>query len=284
MSFTATTINSDKAWAPDVTAVAPVDSVPDALILKCSTVSGSIEGDEPSLRVAFVDDDEAQFTAEGDTIPEGEPTLSEVLVHTAKVTQLVRLSSEQWLQTNTATQLSQSVSRAITRRANIAFVAEAAPSGPAVAPVAGLLNTSGIVNGGAVAADLDTLVDLVATLQANLSVPSHILTDPFGWAELRKLKTGASYNSSLLGAGTDDAVPMLLSLPVIVDPSMTPFSGLVIDRNAIVSAVGAVKIATSEHQYFSSDSVLLRATWRFGHVVVRPDRIGKFTITDTEGS
>ena len=38
-------------------------------------------------------------------------------------------------------------------------------------------------------------------------------------------------------------------------------------------------IATSEHQYFSSDSVVLRATWRIGHVVVRPDRIGTFDIT-----
>lgn len=279
MAFTATTVNSDKAWAPDVTTFAPVDAVPDALILQCSTVSGQIDGDAPALRVAFVDDDEAQFTAEGDSIPEGEPVLAERLVHTAKVTQLVRLSNEQWHQTNTATQLSKSVSRAITRRANVAFVAEAAPVGPAVAPVAGLLNTSGIVNGGAVVDNLDSLVDLIAQLEDNLSTPSHILVDPLGWGELRKFKTATSYNQSLLGAGTSDAARMLLSLPVIVDPAVSDYTGLVVDSHAVVSAVGAVKVATSEHQYFSSDSVLLRATWRFGHVVVRPDRIGKFTIT-----
>ncbi|MBB3604531.1 hypothetical protein FHT40_004209 [Mycolicibacterium sp. BK556] len=111
----------------------------------------------------------------------------------------------------------------------------------------------------------------------------HILVDPLGWGELRKLKTASSYNSSLIGAGTTDAARMLLSLPVIVDPAVTDYTGLVIDKRAIVSAVGPVKIATSEHQYFSSDSVLLRATWRFGHVVVRPERLGKFAITP-EGS
>jgi HK97 family phage major capsid protein len=283
MAFTATTVNSDKAWAPDVTAFAPVDVVPEALILQCSTVSGEVVGDEPSLRVAYVDDDEAQFTAEGDIIPEGEPTLAEVLVHTAKVTQLVRLSSEQWSQQSTAVQLSESVSRAITRRSNVAFVAEAVPVGPAVAPVAGLVNVSGIINGGPVSTDLDALVDLIARLEDNLSVPTHILLDPLGWGELRKFKLATSYNQSLLGAGTSDAARMLLSLPVIVDPAVPDYSGIVLDRNAIVSATGAIKVATSEHQYFSSDSVLLRATWRFGHVVVRPDRIGKFTITP-EGS
>src|SRR5437660_12582540 len=110
MAHTATTVNSAKAWAPDITTFAPVDSVPDALILQCSTVSGEVDGDEPTMRVAYVDDDQAQFTAEGSEIPEGDPVLAEVLVHTAKVTQLVRLSNEQWNQANTANQLAQSVS------------------------------------------------------------------------------------------------------------------------------------------------------------------------------
>ena len=36
-------------------------------------------------------------------------------------------------------------------------------------------------------------------------------------------------------------------------------------------------VATNEATYFTSDSIALRAT-RTGHVVVRPQRIGKFTI------
>jgi hypothetical protein len=56
------------------------------------------------------------------------------------------------------------------------------------------------------------------------------------------------------------------------------YTGLVVDRNAVVSAVGQVKVANSEHAAFAADSVLLRATWRIGHVGVRPNRIGVFTI------
>ena len=44
--------------------------------------------------------------------------------------------------------------------------------------------------------------------------------------------------------------------------------------------------STGRHQsdrYFDSDSVALRCTWRAGHAVVRPDRIGSFAVT-TAGS
>ncbi|MDW5610007.1 MULTISPECIES: phage major capsid protein [Mycolicibacterium] len=280
MTFLVSTPSSDAAHRPDGYTFAPGDVVPNALILGCSTVAGEIEGDAPALRVAFVDDDEAQFTAEGDPIPEAEPDLAEVLVYTAKVTQLVRITSEQFAQTNTATQLSESVARALTRRANTAFVAEPAPVAPAAAPSAGLVETAGIIDGGALVDSLDVLTDLVALLQDNLAVPSAILVDPLGWGELRKLKVGTSYNQTLLGAGTSDAEQRLLGLPVIVDPAVPDYTGLVVDQRAVVSAVGPIKVATSEHEYFSSDSVLLRATWRFGHVVVRPNRIGKFSIVE----
>ena len=183
----------------------------------------------------------------------------------------MRLSNEQYGQSGTAGQLATSVARAVTRRSDLAFVAE-------TGPLLGVLNAVGIVAGGVVTGSLDHLVDLIATLQSNLSTPSHILVDPIGWGALRKLKTGTAYNSTLLGAGTEDAVQMLLSLPVLVNPAVPPLTGLVIDRTAIVSASGGLQVATSLERYFESDSVALRATWRSGHQVVRPNRIGKFTI------
>ena len=39
-------------------------------------------------------------------------------------------------------------------------------------------------------------------------------------------------------------------------------------------------ISTSEHQYFSSDSIALRATWRIGWNIVRPNWVGKFLMTE----
>ncbi|KHO18645.1 phage major capsid protein [Mycolicibacterium setense] len=281
---TQTTATSQYAWRPDQTTFHAADVIPEALILQTSTVSGQIDGDQPSLHVAYVDDADAEFVAEAAEIDESDPAMSEVVVHTGKISQLVRLSREQWYQEGTAIQLRKSVSRAIIKRADQAYLAQVVPTPPAVQPPAGLLNIAGVVDGGDVSSDLDTLVDLVAELQAAGSIPSHIVVDPVGWAELRKLKTGTDYNSSLLGAGTTDAKPMLLGLPVLINRWASPYTGLVIDKTAVVSAVGDVKIAASEHTYFSSDSVALRATWRIGWNVVRPQRIGQFSIAGGGGS
>lgn len=277
---TETTVNSAKAWSPDVTAFAPADAIPDALILSTSTVTGRIEGDEPAVRVAYVDDAAATFVAEAATISEADPTLSEVLVHTGKVAQLVRLSREQYGQDRTAEMLAQSVRRAVTKKANEAYLAQAAPVSPAVTPPAGLVNVTGIESGGAVAADLDVLVDLIATLEGNGATPSHILLAPDAWASLRKFKTATGSAQSLLGAGTTDATKSLLDLPVIVTSALSTGSGLVIDKTAVVSAVGDVQLAVSDQVYFDSDSIGVRCTFRFGANVVHPDRIGKFTVTD----
>jgi hypothetical protein len=126
-------------------------------------------------------------------------------------------------------------------------VAEANPT-PAAAPAAGLVNVSGTVAGDIVSGSLDSLVDLIAVLQNNDAQPPHILLDPLGWAQFRKLKTGETYNSTLLGAGTTDAQQLLLSLPVIVDKAVPDFTGIVVDRNAVVSAVGTPQVATSVDQ------------------------------------
>ncbi|SDU43139.1 phage major capsid protein [Gordonia westfalica] len=277
-----TTITSAKAWSPDLTAVPPADAVPDALILETSTVSGTIEGDAPAVRVQYVDDATASFTAEGVTIDEANPGLSEALVHTGKVAQIIRLSREQFAQPNASELLSASVARAVTKAGNTAYIAQAAPTSPAVTPPAGLLNIPGIVNGGAVADSLDGLVDLLATLAGNGADPSHIVLSPTAWASLRKFKTAADYNTSLLGTGATDAQKFLLDLPVLVTPAAPSGSGLVIDKTAVVSAVGNVEVSISEHAYFAADSIAVRCIWRFGANVVKPNRIGKFTVTAPE--
>ncbi len=275
-----TSSSADKAWAPDIQAFAPDQVIPDALVLNTTTVSGEVNGDEPAVRVAYVDDATAQFSAEAATIPEAEPGLSEVLVHTAKVTQLIRISREQYQAAGTANLLSASARRAVIREANRAFLAQPAPTAPAVAPAAGLLNITGLFNGGTITDNLDVLTDGIATLEGNEAVPTHIIAAPDAWGWLRKFKTATSSNESLLGAGTNDADRRLLDLPVLVTPSMPSGRLAVVDRTAIVSAVGAVQVATSTDVFFTSDSIGLRVTFRFGANVVRPERIGLFTVTN----
>lgn len=273
-----TTNDAAYPWRPDTEFFPAADVVPQALILQASTIGGEVNGDAPSLRVGYVNDDDATFTAEGVAPADSDPELSEVTVYTAKIQQNVEMSNEQFSQEQTAGQLAQSVSRALVKRADQAFISQAAPVGPAVAPPAGLLNIAGTVTGGTVSGSLDELVDLLAELEDNGATPSHILVGPYAWAALRKLKTATDSNQSLVGAGVTDAAKMLLSLPVIVNRHVTPGTGLVVDSSALVSAVGPVNIATSEHAAFRSDSTVIRATWRIGWNAVRPERIGKFAI------
>ncbi len=72
---------------------------------------------------------------------------------------------------------------------------------------------------------LDALTDLVAEIQGNNGQPTHILLAPDAWGELRKLKIGTDYNSTLLGAGVADAELRLLGIPVIVNPAVPSLSG-----------------------------------------------------------
>lgn len=272
-----TTAVADYPWRPDSTFFSPPDVIPDALLLQASTVAGSIEGDTPSVRVAFVTDAEsAAYVNESVAITDDAPDLDEVVLHAKRISRLVTLSAQQYRQEQTAAQVSQSVARDIVQKADNAFLGDASNQ-----PSTGLLNVTGVVDGGEVADNLDALVDLIATLENNGARPSSIIVDPKTWANLRKLKVGGvATNESLLGAGVTDAVPMLLSLPVLRSRWLPANTGLVADRTQIVSAVGPVEVAVSEHAAFTSHAVVMRATWSVGWAVVRPDRLGKFTVDD----
>ena len=273
---TETTLNSATAWSPDVQAFAPAEVIPDALILRTSTVAGRVEGDEPALRVAWINDASAAFSAEGTDIPEADPGLDETLVYTGKISQLVRISREQWTQERTPEMLSDSVRRAVIKRANAAYLSQPAPVDPAVSPPAGLLNVAGIVAGGTLGANLDVIVDAIADIEGASGMASQIITDPVTWAAISKLKSSTSSEVPLIGApGTDAVVRSLMGVPVIVDAAIAAGTLLVVDSTAIASAVGDVRVNSSEHAYFTSDSIGLMCTWRIGWNVVDPDRIVK---------
>lgn len=273
------TTNSAKAWAPDVKMFAPQDILPESLLFQTSTVLGTVDGDAPVARVAYVDNDGAQFTAEGDEIPEDHPALNEVLVHTGKVTQLLRISNELWEQDGTDNALSLSVQAAIVEKANEAYLSQPQPASPVMVPPPGLLNVPGIMElETPVAANLDGLIDLLALLEVSKAHPSHIILSPLAWASLSKFKTKSDSAETLLGAGLNAGERRLLGLPVITSPYMPGKTGMVIDKNAVVSAAGPVRVAQSEHAFFTRDSLALRATFRFGQTVVRPNRVARFTV------
>lgn len=276
----ATIKTSNEAWAPNLSVIPAADALPEALILNHSSVLGAIEGDQPSMRVGYVSEGSAVFTAEAATIAESNPTLSEAVVWTGKLAQLAAISREQFEQQQAANQLAMSLSRSLISAADKAFLSQAAPTSPATAPPAGIANVSGLESLGTVQGSLDALIDGIAELEDNGAVPSAIIVSPTAWATLSKMKTASGSNVTLLGAGIEAGSRQILGIPVVVTGKLTGSNGLVIDRSAIVSAVSPLEVAVSEHHLFDADSIAVRGIWRIGWTVVRPSRIGKFVTAE----
>jgi len=274
------TTNSARAFSPDVQWIQPLDAIPTALLLQCATHVGTVEGDAPAVRVGYITDDNAAFVNEGAIIPASEDKLDEILIYTRKLAKLSALSKEQ---AATATEgIGTTLQRAITRGADAAFVNQAPAAAGATGVGPGLLHTVGATTlDAAVLENLDPLVDLIAELETNYAKPSHILMAPKTWAAMRRIKALPGGAASLLGAGTNDAVPLLLGLPVIVTPAMPVGKGIVLDKSDVAAAYGEVEMALSEHSLFARDSIQLRATWRFGWMPVHPERLGIFDIDVT---
>ncbi|WP_395704743.1 phage major capsid protein [Rhodococcus ruber] len=275
-----TTLTAAKGLHLDVRGFAPTELIPEALILQTSTKAGFVEGDEPAVRCPFVNvDDDAGFVAEGANIPEADPEHTEVVIHTGKVAVLVRTSREQHSQGNAAALVSDSVRRAIIRKANGAYLSQPAPTAPATTPPAGLLSLSP-TSGGTVADDFDVVADTLMGIEAANGQATHIVASPSAWASLTKFKAATGSNSSLVGAGVEAAERRLLGVPVIVSNAMTADKILVLDNTAILSAYGNVQLAVSDQAFFASDSVAVRCTFRFGQKLIDPARVVQLTVTD----
>lgn len=273
---TVTTPTSAEAWRPDqISAFNPEDLVSDALIMQAATQVGSVEGDAPAVRCAYVSDDPSSgFVAEGAQIAEADPTLSEVVVTTRKIATLVKVSREQASQAGAAERIANSMQRSIVTKANAAFLTNT--SDPK-----GLLKVSGVKDAGALESDLFALSDAVGAIEADGGAATHIVVNPLDWATLSKIPAAAGSNVSVLGEASAAPERKLSGLPVLVSPAMTAGKMLVLDSSEVAAAYGPVSLARSEDAYFDSDSVGVRATWRLGWTVVRPARLQTLTVGAT---
>ncbi|BBY94284.1 hypothetical protein MGALJ_39530 [Mycobacterium gallinarum] len=262
----------------DVRGVAPKDIVSQALILQCSTIAGAVDGDAPSVLVPYVSfEDQPGFVAEGTPIPESDPEDTQVQIFTGKVAILVPVSREQMGQPDASALLSSAAREAVIRKANRAFLTQAAPVAPAATPPAGIL--TGVTEEAddiETAGSLDPVVDAIAKIEADGGQASNILVHPNGWAQLSKMKLAADSAQTLLGAGSAPSTAparALLNVPVLVDKDVPEDQLVVLDKRAILSVSGPVLLAQSSEWLFNYDSMALRITWRFGAKVAKPDRL-----------
>lgn len=245
--------------------------VPDSLILQIATVTSAPEGDVPVVRVPYVENDPTVgFVKEGEEIPTANPKLNEVLIQTKKLAIISEQSREASSYDESALAISTSLQRAITMKADHAFLnSEADPTG--------LWNMAGVIDAGTVTDSFDPFTDAIMGIEANMGKATAIVIDPASWGALSKLK----YTSGVLqlGSPAEQASRMLFGLPVYVTPSMEAGHALVVSREDLIAAVGQIGLNISTEAAFRADSIVYRAIWRIGWNVVHPDRMAKVAIT-----
>lgn len=278
---TVTTTGSPKAWGLDVLGVKPDQVIPEALILHITSKAGFVEGDSPAVRVPAIriDPDEIGFVPEGNNIPEADPELAELVLHTGKIAHLIKVSREQVAQPEALTTIINGQKRALIAKADYALLQTPAPVAPAMYPPAGLLAHA--QDAGPIGDNLDALIDaetLVSSLPGGAA--THVLASPESYAYARKLKKGTGSNENLLGAGTESGPKTVLGLPALITSAMPDNKIAVLDKGQILSAYGDVLVARSDEFYFNSDNVALRATFRFGVGVLDPQAIQVLTLPE----
>jgi hypothetical protein len=135
-----TTPTAVEALRPNIYAFPPQDIVPEALIVRASTLAAEIEGDEPIVSCPFIDPGEAGFTPEGEELDENEVDSREVEVATGKVTISAVVSNEMYRWGGVPDLLMNELKRVVIVKADNAFLAQSAPPANRHTPPAGLLN------------------------------------------------------------------------------------------------------------------------------------------------
>lgn len=284
-----TTPNAPRAWAPDTYMFEPADAIPEALILELTRRGGTIEGDDPLLRVPYLRDAVAHEVAEGAIIPEETPELGEILIASHKIAIIVPASNEMMRQHDEAAaqEYAASAARSVIAKADHDLLNRAAPTlGTGVDALrglgsTGLLNNTDIVNVGQLIEDvLDPIVTAIALVESHGGNVSHFVMHPTSWAFLLNMLSLNGGAVTLLGVGATEAPPprRLYGVPVITSNAMPDAEILAIDKNAIISAVGPVRVDKSDQHYFNKDTAAIRVTFRLGWGITRPDRLMRLRI------
>lgn len=274
---TLTTLIGNEAAFPNATSVQPGEAIPTALVMDCTTVMAEIEGDEPTARIAYAGDAAANIVKEGEAISRDTPTISELVVSTQKVAVLTVVSRESYSHSGVPEMLGNGIGRGIVKKADALFFTGNPTGGKGIK---GLAKQTGLADGGTLSSDLTPIIDAIATVSGNGADPTHIVMNMGAWAHLLKLK--ATDGRPLINPDVANSTqPQLFGLPVRINTQCPANEIYVLDRAEILSAVGTVDTDVSRERYFDSDSIGIRATFRYGFGLLHPNRLAKVTISTT---
>ncbi|BBY99657.1 phage major capsid family protein [Mycolicibacterium fallax] len=265
-----------KPFHPDSTLIEADQVVADALYLTSAQNRGELTNDEASLRIGLVNDDDASTVRELETIPLSEAGTAEVTVQTTTVAAYQEVSRAQYETEGFGGVLAASIARSITRRADRVLLTDVDAS-------TGILAAAGATEA-TVGDDLFALSDLAADLETLGADPDHWLMAPRTWAALQRVVRASGSNESLLGLGTSDTQRLLLGREVRTNKAVPEGVGLLVDPKVVAAVYSPLRADVSYDAGFQKIAVAVRSDWRVGHVLTRPERLGRFYVDGVTGS
>ena len=247
--------------------------VPEALLFKITSVLGEVEGDAPRVKIPYIKTDpEVGFVPEGGEISTDEPELDEVEINTGKLAVISTVTNEAAAHKTATDMISQSMRRAIVRKADMALF------GNSGASPTGLANLPDIQSGFNLdGQSFDAIAEAIVALQSEDANPSHIVTSPAVWGNLLNLKAAKDSNTPLVGSPSQAVGSSLFGIPLIVSTAVPQGKLFVLDQAQILSVASDIRANSSEGAYFSHDITAYRATWRIGWAMVHPERLAMVT-------
>lgn len=268
MSLKTTTATMDgilpDAYAELVKAVVLSESV-------ALQVFKNIQTDAHTTHVPVLTGDvQAVWAAEGAELTASDATLGDIPVTPAKVGATSILSNELVADSDPAAAalVGESVSRDIARKVDAAAFGNLATPAPK-----GLESlTTGTVDAGTAFASLDPFLEAQSQAELQGAQLSAFVANPADALTLAKLKTATDSNMTLLQA--DPTMPtrrLIAGVPLYVSSAVTAGTVWGIPGDRCVAVIrNATQVAVSEHERWSTDESVVKATMRVGLAFPHP--------------
>lgn len=280
--FLTTTVPTGQSLTPEQRA--ELITVPlrrDALALNVATVL-DISRDEVRIPVLTADVDNVAVVPEGTEIPQGHPTVVEKILRPVKYGITAEPSREAVddSQPGVLDVFGASLAASLRKSIDSDFI-HAVDAGPSSV---GVLEDANIVVGADLGtANLDSISDAIATIEAADGRADVIVMSAATWGRISKLKTEAQANVPLLGSPASPSTTQsldagsgrsLFGVPVFVNPAVSDDIIGVWDRAAVVTAMrDNSRLDIDYSAAFRSDNVVVRAVTRLDWQVIDPRRV-----------
>lgn len=244
-------------------------------------VGTHVTTDSPEFRIPVVTDDpSAAFVEEGAEISLSEMATDEELVVPRKVAALTRITRELAHDSSpaAASVVGQALVRDLAQTVDEAFFGDMAAPAPS-----GLEGVDGVteIDAGGEFADVDPFVEAQAAVERQGTDINTWIAHPDVAVALQQLRTDTS-SSNVPLLDTDPALPTrrrILGAPLMVSRHVAPGTVWGIPRDRVFVVVRQdVELATSEHPYFTSDRIALRAIMRVGFGFPHAAALAKVTV------